>query len=69
MNQMTQPPNLVAIDLGNASGRVYLGGFANDRLAAEEIHRFENGPSRLGKRWHWDPLRLYADVIEGLRRV
>ncbi len=69
MSLESGPAKLIVFDLGNASGRVYLGGLDEGRLHAEEIHRFENGPSRLGRHWHWDVLRLHAEVIEGLRRA
>ena len=69
MNDRSGPAKLIVFDLGNASGRVHLGALEGGRLRAEEIHRFDNGPSRLGRRWHWDVLRLHAEVIEGLRRA
>lgn len=69
MSSQSGPARLIVFDLGNASGRVHLGWLEDGVLHAEEIHRFDNGPSRLGPRWHWDVLRLYAEVIEGLRRA
>ena len=60
---------LIVLDLGNASGRVYLGALEDGRLRIEEVYRFANGPSCLGRRWYWDVLRLYAEAMEGLRRV
>jgi len=58
---------LVAIDLGSSGGRVYLGDVADGRLCTQEIHRFANGPVRLGERWYWDILRLWDEVQVGLR--
>jgi rhamnulokinase len=58
---------LAAVDLGAQSGRVALGRFDGGRLAVEEVHRFPNVPVRTGTTLHWDVLRLYADVLDGLR--
>jgi rhamnulokinase len=58
---------LVAVDLGAQSGRVAVGRFDGRRLAVEEVHRFPNVPVRLGATLHWDVLRLYAEVLDGLR--
>jgi len=60
---------LVAIDLGSSSGRVHLGDLAGDRLASREIHRFANGPVRIGERWYWDILHILSEVETGLKRV
>jgi rhamnulokinase len=58
---------LAAVDLGAQSGRVALGRFDGDTLSVEEAHRFPNVPVRTGKTLYWDVLRLYADVLDGLR--
>ncbi len=36
-------------------------------LRLEEVHRFGNEPVRVLGTLHWDILRLYADVLDGLR--
>jgi rhamnulokinase len=58
---------LAAVDLGARSGRVAVGRFDGNTLAVEEVHRFPNVPVRTGTTLHWDVLRLYADVLDGLR--
>ena len=58
---------LVAVDLGAHSGRVAVGRFDGTRLSVEEAHRFPNVPVRVRGTLHWDVLRLYADVLDGLR--
>jgi rhamnulokinase len=58
---------LVAVDLGAQSGRVAVGRFDGRRLTVEEVHRFPNVPVRVQGTLHWDVLRLYADVLDGLR--
>ncbi len=69
MSSPSAGAKLIVLDLGNASGRVYLGALEDERLRTEEVYRFANGPSRLGRRWYWDVLRLHAEMMEGLRRV
>ena len=44
-------PSFLAIDLGAESGRALLGRI-DDRLALDEIHRFPNGPVRVGDHIH-----------------
>ena len=56
-----------AVDLGALSGRVAVGRFDGERLAVEEVHRFANVPVRVRGTLHWDVLRLYGDVLDGLR--
>ena len=58
---------MVAVDLGAQSGRVAVGRFDGRRLAVDEVHRFPNVPVRTHGRLQWDVLRLYADVLDGLR--
>ncbi|HEX7949962.1 MAG TPA: rhamnulokinase family protein [Candidatus Limnocylindrales bacterium] len=65
---MTGGPH-VAVDLGAASGRVMLGAAGPGRLELREVHRFANDPISLPDGLHWDTLRLYHDILEGLRRA
>src|SRR5438552_8450431 len=59
---------LLAFDLGAESGRGVLGLFDGQRLKLEVIHRFANGPVRTLDALYWDVLRLYAEMVSGLRR-
>lgn len=58
---------MIAVDLGAQSGRVALGRYDGERLAVSELHRFPNVPVRTHERLQWDILRLFEDVLEGLR--
>jgi rhamnulokinase len=58
-----------AVDLGAESGRVVVGTFDGGRLALEEGHRFRNVPVSLAGTLHWDFLRLFGDLLTGLRRA
>lgn len=60
---------LVAVDLGNSSGRVILGRVENDRLETEEVHRFPNGSVRREDGLFWDIEHIEREVDEGLRRA
>lgn len=59
----------IACDLGAESGRVMLGCLENDKLSIEEIHRFPNGPTRLGGSLRWDVLRIFDELKAGLKKV
>lgn len=63
---MSDRLNFLAFDLGAASGRAMLGGFDGERLRLSEVHRFPNGPVRLPDGLHWDVLRLWSEIKEGL---
>lgn len=56
-----------AADLGAQSGRVAVGRFDGEHLGVTEVHRFANVPVRTGQVLQWDVLRLYQDVVDGLR--
>jgi sugar (pentulose or hexulose) kinase len=58
--------SLAAVDLGASSGRVMLARVAPGQLTLDEVHRFTNVPVRAGGTLHWDILRLYGDVLDGL---
>lgn len=60
---------VAAVDLGASSGRVMVGTANGDRLDVEEVHRFANDPVRTADGLHWDVLRLWGEVLEGLRRA
>jgi rhamnulokinase len=58
---------LAAVDLGASSGRVMAGRVGPDLLELTEVTRFPNLPVRAGGTLHWDVLRLYAGILDGLR--
>jgi rhamnulokinase len=57
---------MAAIDLGAQSGRVVVGSFDGERFSIVEVHRFENVPVQAAGTLHWDALRLYEEILEGL---
>jgi len=56
----------VAVDLGAESGRVVLGRYDGERIALEEVHRFENRPVRLPDGTRWNLMALFAESLRGL---
>jgi rhamnulokinase len=63
---MSADLSVAAVDLGASSGRVMLGRVGSACLELLEVHRFANGPVRIGPRLHWDVLGLYREVLAGL---
>ncbi len=58
-----------AVDLGAESGRVVAGHFDGSKLTLEEIHRFANQPAQALGTLHWDVLRLWHEIQEGLAKL
>ncbi|MEC0242246.1 rhamnulokinase [Paenibacillus dokdonensis] len=62
----TQSLQMMAVDFGASSGRVVTGHFDGERLSIQEVHRFDNEPVQLGGRLHWDFLRLFHELKQGV---
>ena len=58
---------VAAVDLGASGGRVMVGQLGDRRLDLHEAHRFPNDPVSVLGTLHWDILRLYRGVLDGLR--
>ncbi len=59
----------LAFDLGAESGRAVLGQFDGKRVTLKEVHRFPNTPVKLSDGLHWDVLRIFAEMKEGLAKA
>ena len=57
----------LAVDMGASSGRHVLGHFDGQTLRLEEIFRFENGPVEAAGNMHWDLLKQWSNIVQGLR--
>jgi sugar (pentulose or hexulose) kinase len=57
---------VAAVDLGASGGRVMAGRAGPGVLELHESHRFPNIPVSAGGTLHWDILRLYREVLDGL---
>jgi rhamnulokinase len=60
---------VAGVDLGASSGRVIAAKVSADGVELHEVSRFPNEPVLAGGTLHWDILRLYADVLNGLRKA
>jgi len=58
---------VAAVDLGASGGRVMVGVVGPGELVLHEAHRFGNVPVTVHGTLHWDILRLYGDILAGLR--
>jgi rhamnulokinase len=65
---MADVGNFLAVDLGASGGRVLHGRFDGTRFELSELHRFDNLPVTVLGHLHWDALRLWAEIKDGLRR-
>jgi rhamnulokinase len=65
---MGQTSNYIAIDLGASTGRVLLGRWDGARFDLQELHRFDNEPVTVMGHLHWDVLRLWAEIKQGIAR-
>lgn len=53
----------LALDLGAESGRGVIGALsAEGKVTLEEVHRFPNGPTRMGDTLYWDLPRLVSEI-------
>lgn len=59
----------LAIDIGASSGRHIVGWLENGKLKTEEIYRFSNGAEIKDGHMVWNAERLFAEVVNGLKRA
>ena len=56
----------LAFDFGASSGRAMLATFDGEKLTLEEKHRFSNDPVNINGDLHWDVLRLFFEIKQGI---
>ena len=56
----------LAFDFGASSGRAILAKFDGEKLELEEKHRFSNDPVNINGDLHWDVLRLFFEIKQGI---
>lgn len=61
--------SILAYDLGASSGRALLGRLNGRTIETEELHRFPNDPVQVGRRLHWDILRLLHEMKQALLKA
>lgn len=64
---MASELKFLAFDLGAESGRAVMGLLDGENLRLAEVHRFANSPVAIGESLHWDVLRLFTEMKQGLR--
>lgn len=63
---MRRQVKMLAFDFGASSGRAIVGIYDGEKLALEEVHRFTNDPVDIGGSLHWDTLRLFHELKQGI---
>ena len=64
---MNNTQNIVAIDLGNSSGRVVLAEWTGERGTVREIYRFPNAYEERRGHVVWDSERSRGELLSGIR--
>lgn len=64
-----QKRSYIAVDLGAESGRVMLGTVSDDGIQLQEMHRFPNIMVKVRDTFHWDVLRLWHEIQEGITKA
>lgn len=58
----------LAVDIGASSGRHILAHLEDGSIQLEEIHRFANGMTKRQGHLTWDPVRLFAEIKQGMAK-
>jgi rhamnulokinase len=59
----------LAFDIGAESGRAITGRFNGEQVSLEEVHRFPNGPVRVGDHLYTDILNIWTQIQEGIQKA
>lgn len=65
---MRNEPVYLAVDLGASGGRVLAGRVSDTGIELDELHRFNNGGLKQGRRLVWNLLGLWEHVCDGLSK-
>ncbi len=63
---MAKKYKFLAFDFGASSGRAMLATFDGEKITLEEKHRFSNDPVNINGDLHWDVLRLFFEIKQGI---
>lgn len=63
---MSKLYKFLAFDFGASSGRAMLATFDGEKIKLEEKHRFSNDPVSVNGDLHWDVLRLFYEIKQGI---
>ena len=64
---MSTQAGFCAVDLGASGGRVISGRLGDGGLELHEVQRFATAPVNVHGTLYWDILRLFSDVLDGVR--
>lgn len=59
--------NIIAIDLGNSSGRFALCEWDGKQGSLREIYEFPNAPMTIGPHFIWDTERIWGEILKGIQ--
>jgi rhamnulokinase len=59
----------LAFDLGASSGRAIIGKIEDGKMSLNEVHRFDNGPTEIDGKQHWDFDRLSGEILTGVEKA
>nr|CAA9261336.1 Rhamnulokinase [uncultured Armatimonadetes bacterium] len=59
----------LALDMGAESGRGVVGTLEQGKLRLEEVHRFPNGPVRMGDTLYWDLPRQHQEQLTAIGKA
>ena len=65
---MSASVSFLAVDIGASSGRVMDCCWNGNCFSLQEIHRFPNPGVRFGASLHWDVLRIWSEIQNGLKK-
>ena len=60
---------VLAFDFGASSGRAILASYEDGKISMREIHRFTNDPVTVCGVFHWDVLRLFFEIKQGITKA
>ena len=60
---------VLAFDFGASSGRAILASYEDGKISMQEIHRFSNDPVTVCGVFHWDVLRLFFEIKQGITKA
>ena len=66
---MSKRKTVLAFDFGASSGRAMMGHFDGNTIDLEEVHRFSNDPVMFNGTFHWDFLRQFFEIKQGLLKA
>lgn len=57
---------VLAFDFGASGGKAFVYTLEDQKLTANEVHRFDNEPVLVNGSFHWDILRLFHEIKNGI---